>query len=343
MEPKPVDREHLRHHSDGSNPMLTTRIRKLIEEAQRAQSYLAHTPPGFQEPTAYIAQRAVASLVLALNSDSLPGLVGADGRIRKAPVAAVAGETVKLAAGVIAASRVADAGAHILVRPEPTRAHALGKTGGIAVESVASSFRLVDPATFSAVPDDAEVATSPFPVTSAEIDWATSTSQGVRFELRRRDLRDLGAEFVATEAVRAIVLGLGRAADKALMSAIESTLPSRFALSDAAAKGLRFGELFGFLGRNSGAGHVTEAGMLHVNVVTADGSAPRHEYVKAELSADLERSIIGAWSRAAVAIHEDVPLHFERLNANGDLAITAWVNLIPLLPDASCFWHAELA
>lgn len=315
--------------------MLTQKIRNLIEDAGRAQSSYAHTPNGCTEPTVYIGKRAAVSSVLSLNSDSLPGLLDANGRVSRTPTADPAATTTKLSAGIIAASRVAEAGAHVLVRAEPTKAHAVGKNGAVAVESVASHFRLVDPAKFVAVPDDEEIASSPFPVASAAIDWATSTTKGVRFDLRRSDMRDLGADFVADAAVKAIVLGLGRAADETLMSAIAATSLTSFSLSAAARKGLRFSELFGFVGPESIAGVVTEDGVLRLK------SATGVDYVNAELSADLGTSIVGSWSRSGIAIHDHLPVHFERLNANGDLAITAWANFVPLVPNPTYFWQAE--
>lgn len=306
--------------------MSHTQIQKLFAEARNALAYRMHTPPGFDEPTQHIRKVPAISGALNLNRANLSNLFNKDGKLVRTPPAAIAATTVPLSTGILNASRVAAAGTHVIVKPDPLRAIPTGKTGDIILQRNAAAFRTVAAAPFAAVADGADVATIPHPALAAEINWDMSITKGLRMVFKRADQRALESDLLYAEIVAAVVMGLARAADETLLSAIAATAPTAFSLANAAAQGLKFDELRGMVGTTGAGATVSQDGEL------------RAAGVRSELSADLTGTIIGAWDRAAIAIHEDLPVHFERLNTQGDLVVTVWANLIPLLPDANKFW-----
>ena len=125
----------------------------------------------------------------------------------------------------------------------------------------------------------------------------------------------------------AFVLGLARASDAVLLTAIEATNPATFTAGAVAAKGLRIDELRGLVG-TEGAG----AGWR------GDGAFAVAGGIAADTTADTVGTVIGSFGRAGVAIHESIDLIVERHNTKGDLVLTAHANMIPLLPNPSVFW-----
>lgn len=316
----------LRSHALASDNDASKQIGEWIEEARRAVAFTHHTPPGFDEPTHIVRKSPSISREINLNRAFLPSLFDKDGKLIRTPAAKIAATTIPLSAAILNASRVAAAGAHVIVQPEPSRAVPTGKTGDVVLQRNATAFRTVSAAHFGIVADGDDVPTAPHPALSAEIDWQSSVSRALRMEFKRTDQRALESGFLHAEIVAAIVMGLARAADEVLLAAIAATAPTPFSLAKVAAQGLKFDELRGTVG-TAGAGAT----------VNQDGDL-RAAGIPSELTADLAATIVGAWDRAAVAIHEDLPIHFERLNTQGDLVVTAWANLIPLVPDQAKFW-----
>lgn len=308
--------------------MLQHTLRKLMDDALTAQTHRAHTPDGCHEPTAYIKTPAIRSTVACLKTENLPALFFKSGHLARTPGGAVAGDTVRMDAGLIAMSRTAAAGAHVLIYPEATKAHAVGRTGAIAVESLPGSFRTIEAATFGNVEDDADAPVVALPVLAAPIDWKSPAvlSKGVRFQVKRSERRALTSDELCSELVTAITLGLSRAADHVLLTAIAAETPAGFSLASAAAQGLMLCELRALVGTAGAGANIGEDGTL------------RAAGIPAELTPDTSATFIGAFNRAGVAIHEDVHIHFERVTADGELAVTAWAHMLPLLPDAGKFW-----
>ncbi|MCY1293302.1 hypothetical protein D9M70_425580 [compost metagenome] len=58
----------------------------------------------------------------------------------------------------------------------------------------------------------------------------------------------------------------------------------------------------------------------------------------AELTPVTADTIVGSFSRAAVAVHEDIRLVAERTNRQGELILTAWANMQALLPLPGAFF-----
>lgn len=326
-----IDNESTRRGNHRSMTNLVHAIRNLMAEAQNAQSHRAHTPVGMQEPTLYIPMSAARSMLACLSGDSLVGLFDSEGRLRRTPNAAPSSDEVKLDAALIANSRVANAGAHVLIYPDAGKIHAVGKSGAIAIETIPGAVRNVEAAKFGTVNVAAEenVTVIPRPIHSADIDWTQSIAKGVRFEVPRSDRRKyMDPDKLAGEIITSLILGLSRAADEVLLSAIAATTPGTFSFAQAAAQDVRFGELRALVGTAGAGAQVNQSGSLRVDGVPAD------------LTPDMAGTIVGAFNRATIGIKDDITILFERTGTAGALAVTAWASMLPLVPDSNKFWTA---
>ena len=189
----------------------------------------------------------------------------------------------------------------------------------------AGVFRLVEAASYDYVPDGNDVTESTPPFFTAPIPMDESVSYAFRTKVTRRELKDVGGERTMEAVATAITLGLANLADKVLLDAIVDQTPEAFSVAKASARGLRFHELKALVGTN-GTGALVDNGRLHVAGVTA------------ELTPAVASTIIGSFSRAAVAVYPIIQVHIERTNLNGDVLITTWANMVPLIPDATAFW-----
>ena len=321
----------MRNEKDESiNTGVALHLRMLgaADEARIAQPVRAHTPPGFQEPTAYSQQSTVRGLVAPLKTSKLPNLFGADGKLRRTPSARLAAETVFLSDAIVANSRVAEAGAVVTVYEAPTVAIALGQGASDAVLlSRPKEFRVVKSAPFATVADDSEVATTPeLPVAVAEIDWSSSIAKAVRFEVPRSVSRGVDPELLQAEFIAALTLGVARAVDEVTCAAILATTPTAFSLAQVASEDLRFDSLGALVGRNAAGASVTQDGKLRVTGVPA------------EFTTDMEETIIGAWNRAAVVVGDEIAIHFDKTKKNGELSVTAWINMLAVVAEPAKFW-----
>ena len=304
------------------------RMLDAANEARIAQPVRAHTPPGFQGPTAYSRQSTIRGLVAPLKTSKLPNLFGADGKLHRTPGAKLAAETVFLSDSIVANSRAAGAGAIITVYEAPTAAVAVGQgASDVVLVSRPKEFRVVKSALFATVADDTEAATAPdIPVAVAEIDWSSSITKAVRFEVPRSVSRRTKPELLQAEFIAALTLGVARAADEVACAAILSTTPTAFSLAQAASQDLRFGDLSALVGRNAAGASVTQDSKL------------RASGVPAEFTADMAETIVGAWNRVAVVVGDEIAIHFDRTKKNGELSITAWVNMMAVVAEPAKFW-----
>ena len=60
--------------------------------------------------------------------------------------------------------------------------------------------------------------------------------------------------------------------------------------------------------------------------------------ILAELSPEIDVSLVGDWRQAAVAVAEDMTLIAQRTGKLGELKLTAWCNMEALLPQPQAFW-----
>lgn len=312
-----------------SHPSLSTAIRSLMSEAAKAPAFRAHTPVGMHEPTAYIPVNAARSIVACLSAENLPGLFDAEGRLRRIPQAAPSGDEWKMDAAMVANSRVGRAGAGIVVMPEATTAHAVGRTGAIVMERVPGFVRHVEAAAWSTIDVDllADVPASASPITSVSIDWSNCIAKAARFNVTRKERTSYEDQDKLCEAIiAALTLGLARAADEVMLTALSTAGLTPFTLAKAAAEGLAFDELRALVG-TTGAGAV----------VGQDG-ALRAAGIAGELTGDMPGTIVGAWNRASIAVRDDVNIYIERTGLAGEMAITAWASMLPLIPVSGKFW-----
>lgn len=266
--------------------------------------------------------------------EMLPEVVGADGRVTRAPVARPSGETMTVRAAAMANSRVVQAGAHLIEMAE-------AEVAGFGAEPVLAEhpqeFSTIEAAPIDAVAltgagADAEgdVTASALPIASATLDRSALTQRAWRVEIPRSALRDRGEDRVAGELMTAVAVGLGRAVDAELMTALDAAATVGFDLHAAAAKGLRMADLRAVIGTGAVSGPAVDRGELFV-----DG-------IPAELSGDVDATIIGAFERAAVFVQPELELLAERTAAGG-LVMTLWADFQAAVPDAGFFWKREPA
>lgn len=312
-----------------STPNLSARINAVMDEAQNAPAFRLHSPGGDHGRAVSIPVSALRSTMACLSSENLVGLFDADGRLRRTPSAAPSEDTIGLGAAVIANSRVARAGVGIIIVPDQSVPHAIGRTGPVAMETVPAFVRNVEPGVWETVDVNAlaEVSLSDSPITSVEIDWETSIAKAIRFKVSRKDrMRYRDQDKLCDEIGAAITLGLARAADACLLSALTAEALSPFTLAHAAAEGLDFGDLRALVGTGAAGAAVGQDGVL------------RAAGVPANLTGDMAGTIVGAWDRAAVAIRDDINISFERTGLAGEMAVTAWAAMQPIIPVANKFW-----
>jgi len=305
-------------------------LRRLMGEALHAQSRVARIPHGASEPTGYFSAPLKRSLIVPLQTTSLVGLFDKEGRVTHAPAGALAGEVVTLSGALSANSRVAHAGAHIIIRKDASDELQLDKSsGGVAFERRPSRFVNVDAAEFATVAaEDADATLIELPISRADItkNWDASIMKALRVELNRSDFHNVNADELLSEIMTAVALGVARAADETLLSAIAATAPDAFSLAALASKDLQLGDLRALAGTSA-----------HGAVVGADGVL-RVAGIPAELTPDAAGTIVGAFDRAAVAVGSEVTLIWERVNTSGKLSLSAWLSMLPIIPDADKFW-----
>jgi len=259
-----------------------------------------------------VVSASAADTSSSITYDNVPIVVQ---KSKSAPVAGI----------VIANSLVAAAGATIVVAAERNAAY----SGTVPLfYRDAGIFRVVEAANFLDVADGDSATLQNNPWNQAAIAWADAPSVAFRTTISRRQQKDAGGEQIVENLLGSIIRGLSVAADRTLLGAVEAQATSSFSLAKAASRGLKFDELRAFVGQRGDNAQIDAAGTLRV------------EGIQAELTPSCERSIIGSFSRSAVAIHPDINVHFERLNAEGEMRCTVFASLVPLLPDGSAFWVA---
>ena len=87
----------------------------------------------------------------------------------------------------------------------------------------------------------------------------------------------------------------------------------------------RFDELRGIVG-TTGTGATVENGVLRVSGIPS------------ELSDQTADTFVGAFDRSAIAVMDEIRVLVERIDVNGKMAVTCWLDAMPLVPDAGFFW-----
>ncbi|WP_082836035.1 hypothetical protein [Croceicoccus bisphenolivorans] len=270
-----------------------------------------------QKPAALVDHVAIGDL-------ELPDIGNTKLRATHFPIGREAGKNSKLSAALLEASRVAGAGARIIPVPEMNDGRVVN--GETIFLRQTMHFDLIEAAPFAPVADDADAPDSALPFFTAPIDIGETANLAFRVKLTRADRRAYEAGYLSDVALASICLGIARAADKVLLDAIAATTPAAFNLGAAAALGFKFSELRALVGTASDGASVGQDGAL------------RASGIPAELTPAIAGTVVGSFSRSAVAISERISLVAERANINGDLNLTCWANMEALLPMPGAFW-----
>ncbi|AGO57180.1 MULTISPECIES: hypothetical protein [Serratia] len=228
-------------------------------------------------------------------------------------------------------SLVVRAGAEV-IRIQPVEQSPAGAS--ITLKQLEGKFVTVESANFSAVPDGVEVTDSIAPYLVAAYDSTTAPCYGVAFNLTRKQLKH---EFVDDTIMRAvntaIELGISNLADFVLLNHLETEAQTmndvtfKGLAKVAAARGLRWDELRALAG-----GECTGLEVDGTGILRAFG-------VRAELSKNTSKTIIGAFSRTAIGIDDEIRIIAKR-EKNGSVQVVVWVNAQALVPDNTAFWKA---
>lgn len=277
----------------------------------------------------HIMERAPASVLSrSIRELSLPPFMASQGMHQvRMPKGTEAGKQTTFSSVLLEASRASQAGARVILVSEADEPVQIpGGGGGIALQKRNAGYTLVEAANFAEVADEDDVANSSLPIYREMIDLDTMPSYGFRVALSRSEQKAFEDGELEDSALVSIALGIARAADQVLLAAIAASTPAAFTLGAAAALGVEFAELRALVGTAGNGAAVGQDGTL------------RAAGVLAELTPTVADTIVGSFSRAAVAVHEDIRLVAERTNKQGELILTCWLNAQALLPLPGAFW-----
>lgn len=302
-----------------NNPLI-----ELLSEAQRAMPDVSVGKDS--DNPRYIKRKAASLRTLVLNKSTMPMLNGT-GQLIGAAHANIAGQQIPCSTAIAKGSRVAEAGASLIYLPDHFTPQFIGKElVAMKTKEFPRHFVDVDAAIFAEIPDDQEVTTSDRPFNLAPINLADLRQFSVRFKVNHKEQVDRGGEQVANEILAGIMAGISRTVDAVYLDTVLAATPEAFALSKAATKGAKVQNLRGLVGTDGAGAEFRADGQL---VVAG---------IQAELTAAMESTVIGWFERGAVVMGPDLSILAERLNANGDLDVTAWFSLMTVVPDAGKFW-----
>lgn len=315
-------------------PTATGELAGIFDAAERAPGDVVHArqnPDGSESFSLAMRRKPQAGGGLYLSRVMLPDLIGPDGRVNRTPEAMAGAETLRLDAALLRLSRVAQAGAHVVIVPEQDTAREDGPAAGVPLlRREESTFRVTNPANLGTVADDADALLMPWAdiVKTSAVDWATAPIVGVQTVITRREQHTTpGRDAMLSELMLSLSLGLADAADRLLLAHIAAASPTAFTLAKAAAAGLRFGELRGIIGTAGTGAAVGQDGALRANGIAA------------ELTSEAAGTIIGAFNRSAVFIRDRVDVLVERRDTAGRQRVTCWASLAPMAPTgAAHFW-----
>jgi hypothetical protein len=301
-------------------------LRNLLDAASRMTAADAtYNPDG---SVRHVVAKAPASVLNAnLRQLTMPPFLAGTGMHQvRAPKGTEAGKQTTFSAALLQASRVSQAGARIILVSEAMEPQQGAPNAVPVLARVNSGYTVIEAAPFALVADGAEVTESPLAVYRDLVDVETMPAYGFRVALSRAEQKAYEDGQLADCALSSIALGVANMADRVLLSAIAASTPAAFSLGAAAALGLEFAELRALIGTAGTGAAVGQDGTL------------RAAGVLAELTNQTAETIVGSFSRAAVAVHEDMRLVAERTNKQGELILTCWVNAQALMPLPGAFW-----
>jgi len=281
-----------------------------------------------------LKQRAATVRHLNLRTVEMPAFAQNPLRVLRSalPAGTQAGVTTTLEHALIAGSRCAEAGARVIVIPAAEPAQSIA--GEVVFQRRDMRFDLIEAAPFTSVPDGVDLPLTELPIYRDAVDLQKIPLVGVHVSLTRAEARQYEDGELATSAMTSIVLGLARAADTILLGAILEKNPEAFGLHKAAAAGLKFGELRAIIGTNGSGAGVAPDGTLRAGW----GASGDTTGIIAEFTDVMAATLIGDFSRSAIAVHDEIQLVADRTNVKGDLTLTVFAGLQALLPRPEVFW-----
>lgn len=315
--------------------MSFANLQQIISSASRAKPLnIILTGEGTPNER-YVKNPHLASVPAANGSLSMRELIPRAAESTTRIVTQLAGESESLATALVRTSRFMQAGARLI--PMEVNGDSQGSIAGIPVWSASpGSFTVIKGADFQPGDDFSPLSPSALPVSSEDIDRDLIESYGVRFEISRNMQKSMTSEDLNARLVNAIAFGIGRTVDKIALAKLAEKLTAAgggtamptYSLAAAAGAGLRFDELAAIVG-TAGTGATVEDGVLRVAGIPA------------EINGENPHTFVGAFDRAAVAVMDDIRVLVERLNVNGTMAVTCWLDVLPLIPDPAYFWSVE--
>ncbi|WP_157868700.1 hypothetical protein [Thiomicrospira aerophila] len=304
-------------------------LAKLLEHGKRAVAR-----PGIERNDTFIVDKNRRNLAgvngaMSLGRDLMPVFLDVESRIYAPGITAPAGQQTTLERKLAENSRVIEAGANLILMPEKMTAIESGGVVGFRQEP--GRFVTIEPANFQAVALDpltgeGEITAGAMPSNEAIINRDAFTQRAARFTINRATQKALGDGQLSAELMTAIALGIGRAVDAELLAAIVATTPAAFSLANAATAGIKHNELRAIVGTTGAGAQMIEGGLYAAGI-------------KGEFSAATTATIIGAYSRAAIALGDEILFLAERTDAAGNLVVSCWFDVQALLPEPGKFWN----
>ncbi|OXI91049.1 hypothetical protein CFB40_12150 [Burkholderia sp. AU31652] len=302
-------------------------IHELMEGAQRALGYVEHDRPNgevFRTPKPAVSSGSIdLTRAFAMRE-------GFESYYRLNLVDAGKTNDLNPEALMRENSRVVAAGARLIVAPEKPAPQFGAESGANhpGFYTNPSKVRSVLPASFASVTDGQDAALSAISFEDADFSWSDAPNFAFRSKITRAQRRDVGGDLLSDDFVIAIALGLGEMADHLFLAAVLAATPAAFSIGALAARHAKLDEARALVG-TAGAG----ASFRGDGVFVAGPGIP------AELTASTDKTVVGLFNRAAVAVRPELSVHVKRLNVSGDQELIVFGNLQPVIPNpAADFW-----
>ena len=310
-------------------------FRELMEAA-RNETGLHQTYDGNGQIIHTIESRAAAMRHLNIRDLELPIFAGNANSLTYVPTGEAPGKVSRLSTLIAQNSRSIAAGAHLLVLQDAPTPTASDERGLVAFTKRQVSFMNIEAAPFTMV-DSSDVNGSGIPETVTpyfrqDVDFKNLPFFGFRTKVSRYEQKYYENGEIPEILASSIFLGLMNLCDQVMLSAIAATNPTAFTYAAAAAKNVRIGDLRAITDGQA-ARQDSENRLIVSPVAGAAGG------VIAELSPNVTGTVVGAWDRACLALHENITLIADRArNISGDLIVTCQVNAQALLPQGNGFF-----
>lgn len=307
---------------------LAASIRDAIAEAGAAQ------PVQFRElPDGSGDFRVLRDPVPAASLRAVPVAFRRDmaGDLLAATATTAPAQSAALGDAIAARSVLAQLGLSVVTVPgqaEPLT-HVKGAEGqpvGV-MQTARAEFSTVRTAPFMTANEDDEFAEAAQLADVTTIKASGLRLHGFRHRLNRPALKDRPAETIAAEFAEAILAGAGRLLDRLALESLatDGGLPLGDARA-AGAAGVQFDRLRAVIGRLGPSGEFALPGIQAVE------GRLYHSGVPAVFSGEAAGGWLGDWGTHCVAVAPELQILIHKLNARGDLQLSAWLGAVGVSP-----------